>query len=266
MPKVSRTKKAYKQAESQEKTSKILKFAFERKIHECTIYRHHSADDIRTAIRDSLSLTIFDNFAITDPNGRPLELHFKGLKDNMNIQVHRINTSIQNPDNLSRPTTKTEERLAKIVENWQLDHALDILDGDIAPRSLNLKGEHVTSFDDDTRQLQPSEWAAKFVEAMFWLSEASVGQHAEAVRELEQARRERVDAQQGLGSIQVTTQDCKAAREKMLRSLTNIAEDAMDVVDTETFVGGIGDALEGVENEIETDKFVGGIKEALDDA
>lgn len=72
-------------------------------------------------------------------------------------------------------------------------------------------------------------------------------------------------AAKGISSIQITTGDCKVALGKMLKSLRNIAGDTIDAVDTETFVGGIGDALEGVENEIEAEKFVGGIGKALDD-
>lgn len=264
MPKVRSQKKAYKHVERQEKTGKILKFTFERREYSCEIQRHHSVSDIHSKIR--MEIGILDSIIITDSQGRPVETNFGSLQDNKNIHVHRNPVDAQGAKATTRSTKKTEQLLDKILGNWELGHAVEILDGDNAPRELNPEGKNVTMFDDDTRIRQPGEWGAKFTAALYDLSKNSVGRHAEAMRELEQARRERVDRALGHDSTQVTTGDCKVAAARMAQQLTNLAEAATDVVDTEAFVGGIRPALEGVENEIETERFVGGIGEALKDA
>lgn len=265
MPKVSRAKKAYKAAERQEQASKTINFTFEHRKHSCTIHRHNSASDIHSTIRHEIG--ILDEITITDSKGHAIVAHFKSLHHDMNIHVHRKPAGAQGAKVPNRAATKTQELLVRIIGHWDLDHPVDILDEDTAPRNMNPAGKRVTKFDDDTRLLNPSEWSAKFTAALCDLSKKSIGKHAEAMRELEQARRERVDRGiPGQDSAQVTTIDCKVAAAKMEKQIRSLAEAAMDVVDTETFVGGIGPALEGVENEIETEKFVGGIGEALKDA
>jgi hypothetical protein len=222
MPKAAKqTRSAKRAAQRATAITKPITFTFAGRKHEAEISRHDKPAAIYASIRAALT-GICSDIIITDQDGEKLVLEYGHLKKNGNIHVHRASERSQGPD-------------------------------DCTPCALNLQGKRVSFLDQERSMLRPTEWSGKFVHALYKLSIKTVGRHEAALSTMMAVATARQNNKKHQHTMvrEIVTQDIVLANNEMGSGLVDVAEEAVEVMDTETFAGGLMEGIEEVAKQVE---------------